>query len=197
MEINGRELRFTIREFATVTCLKCTGNLSDFKVAPKENQANGKSIVTSIHFTISDVGINKKNLSGDILRTLTEEIQEGGDLLRELIKSEGFGAQILIEIFQNTSADSSIPSHKGTHALVAGKSDSAPYDAGLSSVPIGVLTVSDEATYCDDFLTSQEMVSYSQFELPDELLPSQVPSTIIVMTLRKERRLGSTQIFPF
>ncbi|KAK4349721.1 hypothetical protein RND71_032476 [Anisodus tanguticus] len=36
MEINDRKLRFTIREFATVTSLKCTENLSDFKVAPKK-----------------------------------------------------------------------------------------------------------------------------------------------------------------
>ncbi|KAJ8570822.1 hypothetical protein K7X08_037794 [Anisodus acutangulus] len=113
-----------------------------------------------------------------------------------IVNAGGFSSQILIEIFQNTYVDCCISSHEETHVSVDEKSDSAPSDADLSFVH-GVVAVSDEAAECDDLQTSQKMVSYSQFEFPDELLPSQVPPTRIVMTLRKERRLGLTQISLF
>ncbi|KAJ8532042.1 hypothetical protein K7X08_011965 [Anisodus acutangulus] len=110
---------------------------------------------------IGDDGINKEILSDDTLRASTEEIQEGCDLSGELIELEGFDSYILIETFQNTSVDSGIPSHEGTHAPVDEKSDRAPSDADLSSVHVGAVAVNDEAAECDDLQTSQEMVPYS------------------------------------
>ncbi|KAJ8574452.1 hypothetical protein K7X08_026257 [Anisodus acutangulus] len=89
-----------------------------------------------------------------------------------IVDAWGFDSHILIETFQNTSVNFGIPRHEETHASVDEKSDSAPSDTGLSFVLAGAVAVSNEAAACDDLQTSQEMVSYSQFELPDELLPS-------------------------
>ncbi|KAJ8538722.1 hypothetical protein K7X08_030018 [Anisodus acutangulus] len=73
----------------------------------------------------------------------------------------GFGSQILIETFQNMSLDSGIRSYEGNHISVDEKYDIAPSDADLSSIPVGVVAMSDEVAECDDLQTSQEMVSYS------------------------------------
>ncbi|KAK4366550.1 hypothetical protein RND71_014430 [Anisodus tanguticus] len=168
-------------------------------------EGDDPGIATSIHVPMGDVEINKENLSGDTLRASTEEIQEGCDLSEKLIESEEsilaneqvdvnqqdlvtVDAVILIETFQNTSLDSGILSYEGTHVPVDEKSDSAPSDANLSSVLVGAVVVSDEVAEFDDLHTSQELVTYSQFKFPNKLLPSQVPPTRIVMTLRRERR---------
>ncbi|KAJ8538469.1 hypothetical protein K7X08_027690 [Anisodus acutangulus] len=45
MDINGSELRFTIREFVIVSGLKCTGDLDDFKAAKKIAEAFDDKII--------------------------------------------------------------------------------------------------------------------------------------------------------
>ncbi|KAK4347884.1 hypothetical protein RND71_034223 [Anisodus tanguticus] len=131
----------------------------------------------------TDVGLNKGNSSGDTLRASIEEIQEGGELLGELIELEdvgghqhghvptkesilateqvdvnqqdhNFGSQIKFETFQNTSLDSDIPSHEGTYMPVDEKSVSTPSNVGLSSIVVGAVMVSDEVEQFDDLQTS-------------------------------------------
>ncbi|KAJ8570041.1 hypothetical protein K7X08_006618 [Anisodus acutangulus] len=136
---------------------------------------------------MGNVGINKGNSSSDTLMASTEEIHERGDLSGELTESEIFYSHLQIESFQNTAHDSGIPSHEGTHISVDEKSVSAPSDAGLSSAIVGVGAVIEKNDQFDDLQTSQELVSFFQFELSDEFLPSQISTTKIVMTLHKER----------
>ncbi|XP_059310273.1 uncharacterized protein LOC132061477 [Lycium ferocissimum] len=111
------------------------------------------------------------------------------------IPTEGFGSQIPIETAQRT-VDVVHIALDGMHS-----NEGSPMSVGVSSSTVcgGAADPKQEKkqTIGDDKQIVQAVQHVAQFELADELLPSQNTISRIVMTLRKERRPGPLQISPY
>ncbi|XP_060190405.1 uncharacterized protein LOC132619558 [Lycium barbarum] len=157
-----------------------------------------KGITTTRTGIVGDVGLIKVNSSEDTLMGSTEEIKEEGVISGEHNEPEAFGSQFPINTSQQKTSDmayvdpASIHSHSNDDKIVDTLADDVAH-VDLDEHDSKQLTPYNVDAQKQGDAIHQE----TQFELPDELLPSQRTISRIVMTLRKDRRPGPLQISPY
>ncbi|XP_060211348.1 uncharacterized protein LOC132638513 isoform X2 [Lycium barbarum] len=156
-----------------------------------------------------DIGVTYGNESGDTLKASTEEIQDGGDISAEHRQSEKVGVQhpadttinvpdVVYGATTGIQKDEYVNSIEGMVAKV------------LSEIPLAVVfpqdvvekEVGDRVGYSNIKTPpkpNENVQPLSEFLLPDEMLPSQIGETRIIVhpSVARARKPSKHQISPF
>ncbi|XP_060210337.1 uncharacterized protein LOC132637235 [Lycium barbarum] len=154
-------------------------------------------------FDVPDIGMDRRNESGETLKESTEELQEGGDNFGEQKESTICIDQIhlteyIVEFPEDTVSVKSpvLSANSADIAEVLADISRTGWSSGPSHDKSAVLQ-EDRSIFETPPKVGENVIPLSQFLLPDELLPSQTPERRMVLhpsVARNRRPTGSKHI---